>query len=101
MRPRKETMTAPLSDQTVVLSAVDRQIFESSMAAFAARRSPSQLVKIQGITWAEFLDFLRSTCPLVVGLSDGEIEKLYVACRRIFAEYLATSSRAHWTVGSA
>lgn len=92
-------MTTPI--QLRRLSVDVMQAYEARIQAIAERCSPCELVKLQSVSWADLLKFVRSTCPWVIGLPDADIQTLYAAFQRIVAANLDVAGRAHWMVGNA
>jgi hypothetical protein len=68
----------------------------------AARLSADHLAKLlKGITPNEFVAFLRDTCPLVEGLPDSDLERLFHGFRRVLTEHLANVVGCDGKVGTA
>jgi hypothetical protein len=87
---------------TRTLFADDYRHFEAVIQDTAARLSADHLAKLlKGVTWSEFVAFLRDTCPLVEGLPDSDLERLFHGFRRVLAEHLASVAGCHRRVGTA
>jgi hypothetical protein len=87
---------------TRTLSADDHRHFEAVIQDTAARLSAEHVAKLlKGITWSEFEAFLRDTCPLVEGLPDSDLERLFQGFRRVLTGHLASVAGCPRKVGTA
>jgi hypothetical protein len=101
-RETKGIMSPVGPNTTRTLSPDDHRQFEAVIQDTAGRLSAAHLAKLlKGVTWNEFVAFLRDTCPQVQGLPDSDLECLFHGFRRVLTGHLASVAGCHRKVGTA